>query len=547
MLQIDEQFIVDNFDKALANGSIKAYYQPVIRTLTEKICSVEALARWQDPVMGLLSPFLFINVLEKYRLIHKLDLYILENICVTYNEMKNKGLPLHPFSINLSRLDFDEVDMLKAISDILKKYNVPSKAIHIEITESVMLDNTAYFRRIFDSFHDAGFAIFMDDFGSGYSSLNVLKDYSFDVLKIDMRFLSDIGSRSKKILASVVNMAKAIGIHTLAEGVETKEQMTFLRNIGCEMLQGYYYAKPMDGELYVQYLSDTGFQVEDPEEHHYWNDVGQINFLSPDPLTENDFIEAKNGDYGFVRENASPLALIEQSNDHNVNMLYRNQAFETNLQKIGFPSADALVEVINQTQAAYYPNMDEQINSSIKTGNVIKEDHFVNGMYFTYCTKCIAYTDKKVMIAASIQTYGSDIDMSSNEVFDTYSRALIDTFDHITIIDPPKNRVVARVYSKMAYSQDYSNMPLDKSLAQYANEEVAAEDRQKFLDFVDPATIRSRMADKITRYLHINCNVKCADGSFRPEDIRITKVYIGNGLNEDGELYMLSMQAIEDK
>ena len=324
MLQIDEQFIVDNFDKALANGSIKAYYQPVIRTLTEKICSVEALARWQDPVMGLLSPFLFINVLEKYRLIHKLDLYILENICVTYNEMKSKGLPLHPFSINLSRLDFDEVDMLKAISDILKKYDVPSKAIHIEITESVMLDNTAYFRRIFDSFHDAGFAIFMDDFGSGYSSLNVLKDYSFDVLKIDMRFLSDIGSRSKKILASVVNMAKAIGIHTLAEGVETKEQMTFLRNIGCEMLQGYYYAKPMDGELYVQYLSDTGFQVEDPEEHHYWNDVGQINFLSPDPLTENDFVEAENGDYGFIRENAAALALIEQSGPQHVELLYEN-------------------------------------------------------------------------------------------------------------------------------------------------------------------------------------------------------------------------------
>ena len=261
MLQIDEQYIVSNFDKALSEGYIRAYYQPVIRTLTEKICSVEALARWQDPVMGLLSPFLFINVLEKYRLIHKLDLYILENICITYNQMKQMGLQLHPFSINLSRLDFDEVDMLKAISDILKKYKVPSKAIHIEITESVMLDNTAYFRRIFDSFHDAGFAIFMDDFGSGYSSLNVLKDYSFDVLKIDMRFLSDIGSRSKKILASVVNMAKAIGIHTLAEGVETKEQKTFLRNIGCEMLQGYYYAKPMDGDLYVQYLADTGFQV----------------------------------------------------------------------------------------------------------------------------------------------------------------------------------------------------------------------------------------------------------------------------------------------
>ena len=141
MLHMDEQFIVENFDSAIINGSIRAYYQPVIRTLTGKICSVEALARWQDPVMGLLSPFLFISVLEKYKMIHKLDLYMLENICITYNEMRKKGLPLHPFSINLSRLDFDEVDMLKVISDILRKYDVPSKAIHIEITESVMLDN----------------------------------------------------------------------------------------------------------------------------------------------------------------------------------------------------------------------------------------------------------------------------------------------------------------------------------------------------------------------------------------------------------------------
>ena len=197
---------------------------------------------------------------------------------------EKRGLPLHPFSINLSRLDFDEIDMLDAISKTLAKYDVPSTAIHIEITESVMLDNTAYFRRIFDSFHDAGFAIFMDDFGSGYSSLNVLKDYSFDVLKIDMRFLSDIGIRSKKILASVMNMAKAIGMHTLAEGVETKEQMTFLRNIGCEMLQGFYYSKPMDGDMYVDYLTNTGLNVENSTDHHYWDKIGQINFLSPDPL-----------------------------------------------------------------------------------------------------------------------------------------------------------------------------------------------------------------------------------------------------------------------
>ncbi|WP_295087782.1 EAL domain-containing protein [Ruminococcus sp.] len=545
MLHIDEQFIVDNFDDALANGAIRAYYQPVIRTLTEKICSVEALARWQDPVMGLLSPFLFINVLEKYRLIHKLDLYILENICVTYNEMREKGLPLHPFSINLSRLDFDEIDMLKAISEILRKYNVPSKAIHIEITESVMLDNTAYFRRIFDSFHDAGFAIFMDDFGSGYSSLNVLKDYSFDVLKIDMRFLSDIGSRSKKILASVVNMAKAIGIHTLAEGVETKEQKSFLRNIGCEMLQGYYYAKPMDGSLYVEYLAETGFKVEDPDEHHYWNDVGQINFLSPDPLNENDFVEAENGDYGFIRENAAPIALIEQTG-HHVEMLYRNQAYETNLQKLGFSSSSEMVNAINETEAAYYPHMDDQIQSSIKTGNVVKEDHFLNGIYFTYFTKCIAQTDKKVMLAASIQTYGSDVDMSTNEMFDTYSRALIDTFDHITIMDPEKNRVIARVYSKQGYSTDYSNMPLIESINRFAAEEVVEEERLAFLDFIDPPTLRDRMAKAGRRFLQKTFRVKCADGSFKPKDLRITKLYLDLNIKGTRELFMLTMQSVID-
>ena len=545
MLHIDEQFIVDNFDDALANVAIRAYYQPVIRTLTEKICSVEAMARWQDPVMGLLSPFLFINVLEKYRLIHKLDLYILENICVTYNEMREKGLPLHPFSINLSRLDFDEIDMLKAISEILRKYNVPSKAIHIEITESVMLDNTAYFRRIFDSFHDAGFAIFMDDFGSGYSSLNVLKDYSFDVLKIDMRFLSDIGSRSKKILASVVNMAKAIGIHTLAEGVETKEQKSFLRNIGCEMLQGYYYAKPMDGSLYVEYLAETGFKVEDPDEHHYWNDVGQINVLSPDPLNENDFVEAENGDYGFIRENAAPIALIEQTG-HHVEMLYRNQAYETNLQKLGFSSSSEMVKAINETEAAYYPNMDDQIQSSIKTGNVVKEDHFLNGIYFTYFTKCIAQTDKKVMLAASIQTYGSDVDMSTNEMFDTYSRALIDTFDHITIMDPEKNRVIARVYSKQGYSTDYSNMPLIESINRFAAEEVVEEERLAFLDFIDPPTLRDRMAKAGRRFLQKTFRVKCADGSFKPKDLRITKLYLDLNVKGTRELFMLTMQSVID-
>ena len=541
MQHIDEQYIVENFESALESGYVKAYYQPVIRTLTQKICSVEALARWQDPVVGLLSPFLFINVLEKYHLIHKLDLAILENICVTYNEMKKKGLALHPFSINLSRLDFDEIDMLGAISDTLAKYDVPSTAIHIEITESVMLDNTAYFRRIFDSFHDAGFAIFMDDFGSGYSSLNVLKDYSFDVLKIDMRFLSDIGVRSKKILASVVNMAKAIGMHTLAEGVETAEQMNFLRNIGCEMLQGFYYSKPMECDLYVKYLSESKLGVEDPAENHYWNEIGQINFLSPDPLNEVTNEQIENGDYGFIRENSTALALVEQEGEH-VELLYANAAYRAGMQKIGFESPMDMIKAVNETKAAYFPNIIEQVNYSIKTGQIIKEDHIVNDVYFTYTIKCIAENNGKSMLAASIQTYGGDVDKASDELFDRYSKVLIDTYDHISVIDPESNTIIMRLYSKMGFDPKYTEKPLDEAIKEFADNEVSDDDRERFMKFIEPTSVRERMAKKGSRYFQQPFKFKTHDGQFILKDAKIIKIFM-----EKSEMYLFSIQSMSEE
>ncbi len=541
MQHIDEQYIVNNFESALDQGYVKAYYQPVIRTLTERICSVEALARWQDPVVGLLSPFLFINVLEKYHLIHKLDLAILDNICVTYNEMKKRGLPLHPFSINLSRLDFDEIDMLDAISKTLAKYDVPSTAIHIEITESVMLDNTAYFRRIFDSFHDAGFAIFMDDFGSGYSSLNVLKDYSFDVLKIDMRFLSDIGIRSKKILASVMNMAKAIGMHTLAEGVETKEQMTFLRNICCEMLQGFYYSKPMDGDLYIKYISESKLEVEDPAENHYWNAVGQINFLSPDPLNDLTNEQIESGDYGFIRENSTALALIEQRGEQ-VELLYKNEAYEKGLQRIGFNSVDDMIKLINDNGSSNYSNVDSQVKMTIKTGDIIKEDHLVNGIYFTYCTKCIAEGNGKVMLAASIQTYGGEADKLTTDLFDKYSRMLIDTYDHISVIDPAKNLVLTRLYSKLGFNEDYPNLPLDEAIKQFAENEVAESDRKRFLKCMEPSTLRERIKKSGARYFQLPFSFKTQSGEYKMMDTRLTRVFMTYG-----DVYIFSIEEMSEQ
>ena len=538
MQHIDEQYIIENFDDALKKGYIKAYYQPVIRTLTEQICSVEALARWQDPQMGLLSPYLFISVLEKRRLIHKLDLMILENICYTYNEMREKGLPLHPFSINLSRLDFNEMDMLKAISDILAKYNVPATAIHIEITESVMLDNTAYFRRIFDSFHEAGFAIFMDDFGSGYSSLNVLKDYSFDVLKIDMRFLSDIGMRSKKILSSVVNMAKAIGIHTLAEGVETKEQITFLRTIGCEMLQGYYYSKPMSSEMYIDYLSKTDITVEACSEADYWDTIGQVNFLSPDPFNEISSDEFPIDDISVLRESPTALALIEVHNNK-VKIQYANKAYLDEIKNVGYNSKEEMEEAIANMPVVYFKNMAEQIEQSLKTGKLIKKDHFANDVYFTYSTKCIAKTDNKYMLAASIKSFDPTRNANREQLFEKYSRVLIDTYDHITVIDHSNNRILTRLYSKIGFKNDYIALPLNKARLLFAQNEVLEEERERFIKFTDFDFIKDHIEKTENPILQQPFHIRNQDGQFTLRDVRIIRTTV-----EDGEKFLFIIQSM---
>ena len=538
MQHIDEQYIIRNFDTALEKGYIKAYYQPVIRTLTEQICSVEALARWQDPEMGLLSPYLFITVLEKNRLIHKLDLMILENICYTYNEMREKGLPLHPFSINLSRLDFNEMDMLKAISDILEKYNVPSTAIHIEITESVMLDNTAYFRRIFDSFHEAGFAIFMDDFGSGYSSLNVLKDYSFDVLKIDMRFLSDIGMRSKKILSSVVNMAKAIGIHTLAEGVETREQILFLRTIGCEMLQGYYYSKPMSSEMYIDYLTNSSITVEKRSESDYWDTIGKVNFLSPDPFNEISSDDFPIDDTSILRESPTALALVE-IDGKKVKFQYSNRAYLDEIKKLGYNSTREMEEAIESMPVVYFQNINEQIEMSLKTGKLIKKDHFANAVYFTYSTKCIAKTDNKYMLAASIKTFDPARTANREQMFEKYSRILIDTYDHITIIDHENNRIITRLYSKIGFNNEYLTLPLDKARVLFAQNEVIESERERFIKFTDIDFVKKHIEKAENPIIQQPFHIKNQDGKFILRDLRIIRTTV-----EDGETFLFVIQSM---
>lgn len=259
-----KQYVLNNVEKAVREGYVQVYYQPVIWSEDEKLAGCEALARWIDPEMGFLSPGVFISTLEEGRQIHKLDLCIYESVCKQIRHCMDNGLPVLPTSLNFSRLDFELMDAVGEMEKLVEKYRVPRNLLHIEITESAITKDVSLLKNAISQFHEKGYEVWLDDFGSGYSSMNVLKDYNFDLLKIDMEFLRDFNKdsqNSRKIISTVIELANKLHMETLAEGVETREAINFLKEAGCGRLQGYFYGKPMPYSELLAKISDGSLKV----------------------------------------------------------------------------------------------------------------------------------------------------------------------------------------------------------------------------------------------------------------------------------------------
>ena len=258
-----KQYIINNFDQAIENEHIKVFYQPVVDAKTGNVCGLEALSRWDDPTYGFLPPGDFIETLEEYHQIHRLDMFVVDRVCRDIDAAKKAGRKVLPISLNFSRLDFDSLNLAKEVGDCLEKYNIDKTAIHIEVTESTLSEDDEKLKEELKSFRSQGYALWLDDFGSGYSGLNVLKEYDFDLMKIDMKFLSNFNGNKKarQILKNVINLAKDLGMQTLTEGVETQEAYEFLRENGCEKLQGYLFGKPMSKQDFLSKLSDSTYTI----------------------------------------------------------------------------------------------------------------------------------------------------------------------------------------------------------------------------------------------------------------------------------------------
>ena len=242
-----EQKILDTMVEALEQGQFQIHLQPKVRVNTEEVVGAEALVRWEHPELGLLSPADFLPVFERNGFIYSLDLYVWHKVCSAMQRWRQMGGADIPVAVNVSRMDIYHGDLPSLFTELVKDYGLEPKNLHLEITESAYISDSRQLLLVVEQLRKTGFVVEMDDFGSGYSSLNMLSELPVDVLKLDLKFLrtgTDAGRRHR-IMQAVIDLAHTLHLLVIAEGVETKEESLLLEEMGCQYAQGYYYGRPV--------------------------------------------------------------------------------------------------------------------------------------------------------------------------------------------------------------------------------------------------------------------------------------------------------------
>lgn len=252
-----EQVITESMETALKEKQFSVYLQPKFKVKNDCLVGAEALIRWEHPQLGFLSPGEFIPLFEKNGFITKLDYYVWEQVCILLHQWEEKGYPAIPVSVNVSRADIYQLNLTDTMLDLIHRYKVDPTNLHLEITESAYTENPEQIISTVDQLRELGFIIEMDDFGSGYSSLNMLNQMKLDVLKLDMKFIQSETAKplEQGIIRFIVELARWMNLSVVAEGVETREQLDRLRDIGCDYVQGYFFAKPMPAVKFETFLA----------------------------------------------------------------------------------------------------------------------------------------------------------------------------------------------------------------------------------------------------------------------------------------------------
>lgn len=388
---VNEHAIINEMTTALRENQFKVFYQPQYNHSTGDLVGAEALVRWFHPRKGVVSPGEFIHIFEKNGFITFLDLYVLEEVCRLLRELIDSGITPVPVSINLSKCDIFRTDLIDQLENIRSKYSIDTELVRLEITESTMSEESHYAKTVIDELRRLGYMIEMDDFGTGYSSLNVLKNIKMDVIKLDMEFIADSSksNRAGKILRSIIRMATWLNMPVIAEGVETEGEANYLKSIGCNIIQGYYYSRPIPTEQFVELIKNSKItQIEHSSE------ISSESFWSPNSLEDAMFnrfvgpaaiLEYEDGDIEILRMNEKLINEIGNDIDERTIMRTRIDCYmdEDNFNRYieaCKKAVDTNHEVVVETWRKY--NKDENapkicLRSTIKVVEVVDHSYIL--------------------------------------------------------------------------------------------------------------------------------------------------------------------------
>ncbi len=475
--EIKRRYIKANIDRAIAENWIKVYYQPIVRAVNGRVCDEEALARWIDPEKGFLSPADFIPHLEETGLIYKLDLFILEQTLKKMKNMEERGLGVVPHSINLSRSDFDACDIVEEIRKRVDDSDFGRDMISIEITESIIGGEFEFMKEQIERFRKLGFPVWMDDFGSGYSSLNVLQSIPFDLIKFDMSFLRrlDEGEGGKIILTEMMKMATSLGVDTVCEGVETENQVRFLQEIGCSKLQGYYFSKPNPYEEILEIdKSDDKIAFEDFRTAAYFESIGRVNLYDLGMVASD---EVNNIKHAY---NILPMGVIEIMGDK-ARFVRSNQSYRDFIKRFfGIDISSAKPEY-HKYDAAFTRNI---VKTCCEQGmKAFYEEKMPDGSEVRSFARRIDINpvDGSVAVAVAVLSVSEP---NEDESYADIARALAADYNNIYVVDMDNGQYTEYISSagEDELSKKRQGTDFFENVGKEALERVYEEDQQLFLD-----------------------------------------------------------------
>ncbi|MDD6789513.1 MAG: EAL domain-containing protein, partial [Lachnospira sp.] len=485
-----KMYVLRNFSSALEKGYIKVYLQPVIRTITGSLCGFEALSRWDDPTLGMISPAVFVPVLEEAALIDRLDQFVLRRVLGILRDRMDNGLPLIPVSVNLSGCDFESSNPFRTIDKIVSQYKVPHSVIRFELTERVIIRNRSSMISTIRQFQKAGYQVWMDDFGSEYSSLNSLHNYHFDEIKIDMGFFSHFDDRSRQIITAIVIMAKMLGVQTLAEGVETKEQVDFLRKIGCARIQGFYYGRPMPYESCLAYVQEKNLKLESQEECRLLDASDSVNMTSDLPMALFRF-----------HEGAATLML-------------ENDAYRRELRSTGTSSIE---EANLYLHSKDYPLRSRFLQLLSRAFRSRREESMVyvdNGQYMKASVRWIAGGEHDWIGEAALYNISTKAELQKVKSLDNQLRNLFHIYDGLYMLDRGRDEIQVLQCRHPELHADQIFKGIASSLASYAEKRVHPDDRQRFLTSLRPETLEQEAVNTSGGGISEVVRVRHEDGNY---------------------------------